>query len=252
MENKTEPTTSTGIITTQCQCKECPNCSNDQGAWYGEDITCYICGAYFEPTYHCFEDPDADKDYVKEFIFDVWREARTSGSLEPEDMPFYITANGMGWTSTSATSDKLETWEDAFKCLTLNGDYRLEFTYKAAEKSLTVSRYSHDEPTGAFFEFYAWDIDAIEAQTSEKLTPILDLWRLSSNFGYGSAANPLTAFMDIIGYSKDYYGDNVHPWDNLDGAGFMEGGYLGAALVCWSDRPRDTEELLNELHLYAN
>jgi hypothetical protein len=251
MGTKTEQTTSTATITTQCQCKECPNCSEEQGAWSGEELTCYICGAEFQPTLHCYEDPDADKEYVKEFLFDVWRAARAT-ECEPEDLKFYIKANGMGWTRQNASSDQLETWEEALACLTLNGDYRLEFTYDSADKSLTVHRYSHDEPTGAFFEFYTWDFDAIEAQTSEKLTPILDLWRWASNFEYGSAANPLTMFMDIIGYSKDYYGDNVHPWDNLDGDGFMEGYYLGAALVAWSDLPRDTEELLNELHIYAN
>ena len=251
METKTEQTTSTATITTQCQCKECPNCSDEQGYWSGEELTCYICGAEFEPTEYCFEDPDADKDYVKEFLFDAWRQARAN-ACEPEALPFYISANGMGWTRQNATSDKLETWEDALKCLTLNGDYRLEFTYKEAEKSLTVFRYSHDEPTGAFFEFYAWDIDAIEAQTSEKLAPIFDLWRWASNFESYSAANPLTMFMDIIGYSSDHFGSNVHTWENVDGTGYMEGGYLGAALVCWSDRPQYVTDLLDELQTYAN
>lgn len=251
MENKTEQTKSMATITTECQCKECPNCSEEQGIWSGEELTCYLCGAEFEQSPWCFEDPDADKDYVKEFIFDVWRAARAT-ECEPEDLKFYIKANGMGWTRQNVSSDQLETWEQALKCLTLNGDYRLEFAYDAADKFLTVSRYSHDEPTGASFEFYAWDFDAIEAQTSEKLTPILDLWRWASNFERYSAANPLTMFVDIIGYSSDCYGSNVHTWENVDGTGYMEGAYLGAALVCWSERPQDVTDLLNELHTYAN
>jgi hypothetical protein len=57
----------------------------------------------------------------------------------------------MGWTRASGNTKPIRGLEETFDALTLNGDYRLVFTLYNGD--LSVTRYSHDEPTGASFTF---------------------------------------------------------------------------------------------------
>ena len=248
MTTKTTDNTFKATISNSCQCRYCPQC--EMGIWSEDGEECHYCSALLEYVGcdGCWDEMTED---VKTHLFDPWRASRDTHELG-DDFPFYIQGRGMTWQSINANSAQLQSWSDALNCLSLNGDYTLRFTFDPDAKTLTVRRSSHDEPMGAWFEFYAWDIDAITESTDERLHPIIDLWRWSSNFGAGSAANPLSMFMDLIGFSQDYYGGNFHPWDNLDGCGYVEADYLADALKVWSTMPQDVTELLENLCNYAN
>lgn len=81
-----------------------------------------------------------------------------------QELEFWLDRNGMDdsikiscksmlWTHSSGYAIVPAAPEAIFEALTLNGDYRLVFTWDR-EDGLTVTRYSHDEPTGtAPFEF---------------------------------------------------------------------------------------------------
>jgi hypothetical protein len=65
---------------------------------------------------------------------------------------FRIDGKNMGWTRRSGYT--IAKSEDILKALSIDGDYRLVFTFSDVLTATTVkvARYSHDEPMGAFFE----------------------------------------------------------------------------------------------------
>ena len=65
---------------------------------------------------------------------------------------FRIDGRNMGWTH--ATGFIVVRSDLIIEALRINGDYRLVFTFSDVLTATTVkvARYSHDEPTGAFFE----------------------------------------------------------------------------------------------------
>lgn len=65
---------------------------------------------------------------------------------------FRISGRDMGWTRRSGFT--VVKSEDILKALSINGDYRLVFTFTDVLTATTVkvARYSHDEPMGAYFE----------------------------------------------------------------------------------------------------
>lgn len=62
---------------------------------------------------------------------------------------FHVSGRDMLWTRVSGfiVADRL----NVIEALTINGDFRLVFTFTPDAKTFTVVRYSHDEPTGASF-----------------------------------------------------------------------------------------------------
>lgn len=65
---------------------------------------------------------------------------------------FRINGRAMGWTR--ADGFVVVRGEQVIDALKLNGDYRLEFIFESSELAMPVRvvRYSHDEPTGAYFD----------------------------------------------------------------------------------------------------
>ena len=102
-------------------------CAGEDGPDYGECFGCY----------------DDSVEYLKEII-STWRErAGIDADL------VRIEGRGMTWQSMSGHA--ITNLDTLYKALTINGDFRLEFTLEG--ETLTAMRYSHDEPTGASFTF---------------------------------------------------------------------------------------------------
>lgn len=129
-----------GSWQSNCQCVYCETCNVSDVAEFGDK--CDNCGNEFEPYGDCYGECYEDDKRFFEDCFNEWL-GDASG--------FVIHASRMTWRNISAISEVLHTAEDAIKCLDINGDLRLEWEIKGDE--LTATRYSHDEPTGAFFTF---------------------------------------------------------------------------------------------------
>lgn len=82
----------------------------------------------------------------------------------------------------------------------------------------------------------------------EKLAPIVALIRWASNEGFSRGTTYL-AFIDLIGYTREHFGDTLNPatWS----PGYLEADYLADALKCWADRPQDVEDFLLNYELNA-
>lgn len=94
-----------------------------------------------------------------------------------------------------------------------------------------------------------YDYDkALELAQAKKCEPILDLIQWSENYGWNEASNPLFAFY-AIAQLDDYYGNDLPSGATY---GYVEIGYIGAALVCYADRPVDVEEFLREFQALEN
>lgn len=63
-----------------------------------------------------------------------------------EDDLLYIGGSGVGWQSRSGYCIAKADTDAIVKALSINGDFRLVFTYEDGE--MTARRYSHDEPMG--------------------------------------------------------------------------------------------------------
>jgi hypothetical protein len=105
--------------------------------------TCELDGEYSPECWGCY---DSDKTEVLAEL-DEWL---TRNGM---DASIKISCKSMLWTHSSGYAVVSADPDAIFDALTLNGDYRLAFTWDR-DDVLTVTRYSHDEPTGtAPFEF---------------------------------------------------------------------------------------------------
>lgn len=68
-------------------------------------------------------------------------------------------------------------------------------------------------------------------------------WSLSFDFGQ----RPWELFLDIIGYSAEQYGSNLHNGDYSGSIRYMEADFLGRALREWADHPHDVEAWITDL-----
>jgi hypothetical protein len=74
----------------------------------------------------------------------------------------YVGASGVGWQRRSGYAIAKADTDAIIKALSINGDFRLVFTYEDGEMSAV--RYSHDEPMGTGkFEFRLATDDELEA-----------------------------------------------------------------------------------------
>ena len=95
------------------------------------------------------DDYELELEYALDNCITPWREAH---NLD-EDATVKVEYSGATWQRLSGTgtttADKLPM---IFK---VNGDYRLVVQYDKRAKALTITRYSHDEPTGAVHKIQA-------------------------------------------------------------------------------------------------
>lgn len=77
----------------------------------------------------------------------------------------------------------------------------------------------------------------------KRLQPILDIWGETSNYEF--AQDPFAKFLDLIGYSEEYFGETIA--DKKAVYGYRELWLIGEALVEYSERPHDVEDLITKL-----
>jgi len=128
-------------VTNTCACQYCNTCK--VWGWGEENGLCHDCKSELVPT-DCYGDCYNDS---KEEALRLVTEWSDSHKIDE----WIIRGNNMGWTRASGNTEPIGGLEETFDALTLNGDYRLVFTLYNGD--LSVTRYSHDEPTGASFTF---------------------------------------------------------------------------------------------------
>lgn len=74
--------------------------------------------------------------------------------------------------------------------------------------------------------------DLLDSDTAPEA--IADLWRWSQNFEAGKG--PATAFLDLIGYSEEEFGEGMYDFSNTQ-LGYLEIGKLGRALTEYAQNP---------------
>lgn len=123
-----------------CTCTYCPKCEFTNA---GED-KCDECGTETQPSSQCYDD-------CWEWAYEDWKDNNFPDWLTAVGNPEYIKVEGkgMGWRNLNGTGYSSASWKSLWDLLTLNGDWTITFTVK--DKSLTATRSSHDEPTGASF-----------------------------------------------------------------------------------------------------
>jgi len=127
-------------IGNSCTCIECPACGQTSS---GEPTECDCCDSaplMIETKYCaeiCWDIPYSD---LKETVFPEF--------LARIGNPDYVRIDGtnMTWMRRSGHAISRANWDAVWDKVTINGDYRLTFTF--AGDTLTIARYSHDEPTG--------------------------------------------------------------------------------------------------------
>lgn len=98
-------------------------------------------GSYAEYCFGCWDD---SKELYAQMLED-WKRAIDFGA----EQVVRIDGRAMTWLRREGYA--VVDADKVLDALTINGDFRLVFTLDGAE--LTCARYSHDEPTGAFFSF---------------------------------------------------------------------------------------------------
>lgn len=111
-----------------------------------------------EPADWCMGCFDDDKSNLKYEIIEPFLKSK---GIDGEQL-LYVGASGVGWQSRSGYAVAKADTDSIIKALSINGDFRLVFTYEDGEMSAV--RYSHDEPMGTGkFEFRLATDDEIEA-----------------------------------------------------------------------------------------
>lgn len=226
------------VVTNQCLCKECPNCSEEQGAWYGEETNCPECGAEFDIPYYCYEDPEETWTDVVDNFFTPWIESNWDRGVTQ----FIVKGRGATWRRTSGSTGLMTSFNEVKEFLTGDYDWWLEFSYNKTANTLSVMRSSHEEPMGAYFELVVPDWDWIDSVYGGQYPEILSLYQWSTNYNYPT---PFSLFLDIVGYSSEHYGTHLcgDKWPDL---GSVELEYLGDALKEFANL-YNCEELLGVL-----
>ena len=126
-------------ISSTCECRHC-----DARGLGGEDITCPECANKTRFTDWC---DGACYEYKLEDLEEYLLPAFITAHNEPE----YLRIEGkrMGWQARTGYKVIKATHKELWDALTFSGDWSLH--YKLEGNSLTITRYSHDEPTGASF-----------------------------------------------------------------------------------------------------
>ena len=117
-------------VDTDCQCN-----------YFDEELDTFMPMEYCEGD--CYE-------WQKEDVMMVIGEWQLLNEIT-EDDTIRINGRRMGWTNADGYKDTdiLELHSD----LAINGDFRIEWKLDIPTKTLTATRWSHDEPWGACFDF---------------------------------------------------------------------------------------------------
>lgn len=126
-------------ISNGCECRVCDSCGMG-----GQDIACPECGTDTRFTDWC---DGSCYEYKLEELEEYLLPAFIAAHNEPE----YLRIEGkrMGWQARSGYKVIKATHKELWDSLTFSGEWSLHYVLKNG--SLTITRYSHDEPTGASF-----------------------------------------------------------------------------------------------------
>lgn len=79
----------------------------------------------------------------------------------------------------------------------------------------------------------------------QKLEPVVELYRWSTNYDWPT---PWALFLDLTGYTLEHFGETLYEPANIQTQlGYVELDYLADALKCYAERPREVEELIEQL-----
>ena len=126
-------------ISTTCECTYCPACNVGMNG-YGP---CDECGGELQSSGECFDCQPTD--YLNEEIAKWLKKSRAVNLIS--------SGKNMGWTHASGEGELPASVDNVMRFVTLNGDYTLKFVFEKDEP-IRITRYSHDEPTGASFEIF--------------------------------------------------------------------------------------------------
>ena len=117
-------------VDTDCQCDT-----------FDDELDEYV------PAEYCYGDC---YEYQKEDVFMILGEWYRLNDIT-EDDDIIVKGRRMTWQNLegTATTDTLH----LDSILALNGDFRIEWKLDIPTKTLTATRWSHDEPMGAYFDF---------------------------------------------------------------------------------------------------
>ena len=126
-------------ISNACECRYCDACGLS-----GQDITCPECANETRFTDWC-------DGACYEYKIEELEEYLLPAFMAVYNQPEYLRIEGkrMGWQSRSGYKVIKATHKELWDALTFSGDWTLHYMLEG--KSLNVTRYSHDEPTGASF-----------------------------------------------------------------------------------------------------
>jgi hypothetical protein len=92
------------------------------------------------------EDYELELDYAVTYCIEPWLEAH---GVEDGDL-VVVRYSGATWQRLSgATTTPVADAADLATKFAVNGDYRLVITFDKTAQTLTIKRFSHDEPVGA-------------------------------------------------------------------------------------------------------
>lgn len=89
------------------------------------------------------------------------------------------------------------------------------------------------------------DVYELLETAPEHLEPIASLISWSANYDWRTGT-PYGVFLDLIGYSKDEFGQQLVE-DPSQVLGYLEIGYLADALTAYSNRPHDVLEFIQNI-----
>jgi len=129
-------------LSNSCECAYCPACETGT-----EGAQCLDCKEVTTPLDYC-------DGGCWEYKLD-WLEESVEEFASVIGNPYELRIQGrnMGWTRASGYATCKASHKELLNALTFNGDWRLRFTFEGT--TLHVTRWSHDEPTGASFEVIA-------------------------------------------------------------------------------------------------
>ena len=125
-------------LSNTCECRFCEKCGIGT-----ESLECDECKEETIPTSYC---DGMCYDYKLD-----WLEEDFNSYLSANEEPNFVRIDGknMGWRNLVGYTVVRANSKELLESLSINGEWRIVFTF--SENTLTVNRYSHDEPTGAFF-----------------------------------------------------------------------------------------------------
>jgi hypothetical protein len=139
-----------GTITNNCICYYCPECDIIHES-YDWPNRCGECGnENIDQTAYC-------EGFCWEGMQDYLGEALKAWCEAVKNDEFAIYGSGMGWMGESGHTGRLNNLDGLLKSMSINTEWRIEWTLNSDNLYFKMRRWSHDEPTGhAIFYLKPW------------------------------------------------------------------------------------------------